>query len=167
MLSKVIVYTDHSAIKYLIAKQDAKPRLIRWILLLQEFDLKIRDKKGVENLVVDHLSRLDGITMQTSNKGDIKESFPDEHLFAISSSPWYADIVNYLAGNIIPPDFTYQQRKKFLSDVKYYLWEDPYLFKICTNKMIRRCIFGDETVSVLEHFHSRETSGHFSPTRTT
>ena len=81
--------------------------------------------------------------------------------------PWYADIVNYLAGNIIPSDYTYQQRKKFLSDIKHYSWEDPYLFKICVDKMIRRCIFGDETVSVLEHCHSRETGSHFGPTRTT
>ena len=78
--SKIIIYTDHATLKYLLCKQEAKPRLIRWVLLLQEFNLVIKDKKGRENLVADHLSRL-----HISGGEDIRDTFPDEHLLAIST----------------------------------------------------------------------------------
>ncbi|GKD46790.1 reverse transcriptase domain-containing protein [Tanacetum coccineum] len=74
------LYTDHSALKYLLAKQDAKPRLLRWILLLQEFDVVIRDKKGAENLAADHLSRLENLHQSELEKKEITETFPLETL---------------------------------------------------------------------------------------
>ena len=98
--NKVIVHTDHSAIKYLMTKKDAKPRLIRWVLLLQEFKLEIKDKKGTENLVADHLSRLEG----ARDEVHVYDDFPDEQLLAITdkkSIPWFVDYVNYLVAKVI------------------------------------------------------------------
>ncbi|XP_070014937.1 uncharacterized protein [Nicotiana sylvestris] len=75
--AKVIVYTDHAAIRYLVEKKESKPCLIRWVLLLQEFDLEMRDRKGTENQVADHLSRLEGAENKVKVE-DITETFPDE-----------------------------------------------------------------------------------------
>ncbi|KAJ0540924.1 putative nucleotidyltransferase, Ribonuclease H [Helianthus annuus] len=80
VLSKTIVYTDHAAIRYLFKKQDAKPRLIRWILLLQEFDVEIKDKRGVENTAADHLSRLEDPTLKATMDEQISRKFPTESL---------------------------------------------------------------------------------------
>ncbi|GJZ51231.1 reverse transcriptase domain-containing protein [Tanacetum coccineum] len=83
VLSKSIVYTDHSAIKYLFTKKDAKPRLMRWILLLQEFDVIIRDKKGAENLAADHLSRLENPHQDKLENKEITETFPSKSWIVI------------------------------------------------------------------------------------
>ncbi|GJV32658.1 reverse transcriptase domain-containing protein [Tanacetum coccineum] len=118
ILSKTIVYTDHSALRHLFKKQDAKPRLIRWILLLQEFGIEIKDKKGTENVVVDHLFRIEND--ETSDDNDVDDIFPRETLTEITTKdePWFADFANYLAGDIIPKGMTYQQKKKFFADLK-------------------------------------------------
>ncbi|XP_057754687.1 uncharacterized protein LOC130974001, partial [Arachis stenosperma] len=118
--SKVLVYTDHAALKYLMSKQDAKPRLIRWVLLLQEFDIEIKDRKGNENQVADHLSRLPQDACQ-DNVPSINEEFPDEHLLQIQHVPWFADMANYKAGRIIPQEYTKQQVKKLLHEL-FDLW---------------------------------------------
>ena len=112
VLSKTVVFTDHSAIRYLFAKQDAKPRLLRWILLLQEFDVEIRDKKGAENLAADHLSRLENPSLAESDKSEIRESFPEEQLMSINDSePWYADYANYLASRVIPEHMSRHKKR--------------------------------------------------------
>ena len=81
--SHVIIHTDHAIIRYLMAKKDAKPRLIRWVLLLQEFDLEIKDKKGSDNVIAAHLSRLEK-TAQKEKETEIAENFLDEQLFLLS-----------------------------------------------------------------------------------
>ncbi|GJX91915.1 reverse transcriptase domain-containing protein [Tanacetum coccineum] len=135
VLSKTIVYTDHSTLKYLLTKQDAKPRLLWWILILQEFDVIIRDKKGAENLTADHLSRLENPHEGDLEKKEITKTFPLETLRIISfhgdsSTPWFTDITNFHAGNFVVKGMSSQQKKKFFKDVKHYFWDDPYLFRI-------------------------------------
>nr|XP_027067454.1 uncharacterized protein LOC113693071 [Coffea arabica] len=161
--AKVIVFSDHAALRYLLAKKDAKPRLIRWILLLQEFDLEIRDKSGAENLVADYLSRL------LTNQEDLplRESFPEEQLLAIDLSiPWYADIVNFLVTNQLPAGWSKAKRDKLKSDAKHYLWDDPYLWRQCSDQVIRRCVSAGEFHSILTFCHSFACGGHFDPKRT-
>ncbi|GKD44953.1 reverse transcriptase domain-containing protein, partial [Tanacetum coccineum] len=165
VLLKTIVYTDHSALKYLLNKQDANPRLLRWILLLQEFDVHIRDKKGAENLAADHLSILENPHQDVLENNEITETFPLETLGMVtfrgdSSTPWFTDIANYHAGNFIVKGMSSQQKKKFFKDVKHYFWDDPYLFKICTDQVIRRCVYGQEAVDILIACHNGPTGRH-------
>ena len=127
--SHVIIHIDHTTIKYLMAKKDAKTSLIRWVLLLQEFDLEIKDKKGSDNVIADHLSRMEN-PIKEEKITEIAENFPDEHLFQVSvQTPWYANIVNFLACGLMPPEFNYQQKRKLGTDAMFYIWDDPLLFR--------------------------------------
>ncbi|GJV84086.1 reverse transcriptase domain-containing protein [Tanacetum coccineum] len=107
ILSKTIVYTDHSALKYLFSKKDAKPRLIRWVILLQGFDIEIKDKKEVENLAANYLSRLENPDLGTFMEEEITDKFLDEHLMILKAEnndePWYDDYVNYIIGKCHTP----------------------------------------------------------------
>ena len=107
--AKVIVFTDHAALKYLLTKKDAKPHLLRWILLLQEFDLEIKDKKGVENTIADHLSCMSITNMQDL---PINDFLHDDMLLKVTdSNPWYANIVNFMVSGYVPPG---ENKKKLL-----------------------------------------------------
>ncbi|CAN6695189.1 unnamed protein product [Malus baccata var. baccata] len=160
--TKVIIFTDHAALKYLLTKKEAKPRLIRWMLLLQEFDIEIRDKKGVENVVADHLSR-----MVHEDASPISETFPDEQLMSIQvSGPWYADLVNFLVAKHIPSTLNRNQRDKLKKDARFYVWDDPYLWKFCPDQIVRRCVNESEFQSILTFCHSYACGGHFGTQRT-
>nr|GFC16038.1 reverse transcriptase domain-containing protein [Tanacetum cinerariifolium] len=124
-MNRSIVHTDHSALKYLFAKKDAKARLLWWVLLLQEFDFKVLDTKGAKNLAADHLSRLENPYENVLDPKGINETFPLETLSMVtfcgdSSAPWFADFANYHAGNFIVKGMTSQQKNKFFKDVKHY-----------------------------------------------
>ncbi|GKE59893.1 hypothetical protein Tco_1510260 [Tanacetum coccineum] len=91
------------------------------------------DTKGAENLAADHLSRLENPLETLSSIA-----------FLDASTPWFADIANYHVGNFVIKGMSTQQKRKFFKDVKHYFWEDPFLFKICADQVIRRCVFGKE-----------------------
>ncbi|GKE39939.1 reverse transcriptase domain-containing protein, partial [Tanacetum coccineum] len=171
VLSKSIVYTNHSTLKYLFAKQDAKPRLLRWVLLFQEFDIIICDKKGAENLVADHLSRLENPHQSVLDKKEINETFPLETLSMVSfcgdsSTLWFADFANYHARNFVVKGMSSQQKNKFFKDVKHYFWDDPFLFKICADQFIRQCVHGQEAIDILKACHNGPIEGHHGPNYT-
>ncbi|KAM2692977.1 hypothetical protein EV2_007201 [Malus domestica] len=161
--TKVIIYTDHAALKYLFTKKEAKPRLIRWMLLLQEFDIEIRDKKGSENVVADHLSRM----VREEDVVPIIETFPDEQLMSVKvSEPWYADLVNYLVSKHVPNELLKHQCDKLKKEARFYVWDDPYLWKYCPDQVIRRCVHDSEFNAILTFCHTYACGGHFGTQRT-
>jgi hypothetical protein len=133
-------------------------------LLLQDFSLTIKDKKGVENVVADLLSRL--TFEDNSDHLPINDEFPDKHLFVISKLSWYAHIVNYLVVGEISKKWSAQNKRKFLVEVRNFYWDDPNLFKYCPDQIIRRCVPNDEITSVLNFCHSESCGGHFSIKKT-
>ncbi|GJW39416.1 reverse transcriptase domain-containing protein [Tanacetum coccineum] len=145
---------------------DSKARLLRWVLLLQEFDFNVIDIKGAENLAADHLSWLENPYENVLDPKEVNEKFPLETLSMVtsrgdSSTSWFTDYANYHAGNFIIKGMSSQQKNKFFKDVKHYFWDDPYLFKICADQMIWRCVAGQEVVDILTACHSGPTGGHY------
>nr|GFA83622.1 reverse transcriptase domain-containing protein [Tanacetum cinerariifolium] len=165
IMNKSIIYTDHSALKYLFAKKDAKTRLLHWILLLQEFDFKVINTRGAENYAADHLSRLENPYENIFDPKEINETFPLESLNKVAhkdpSTPWFADLANYHAGNFIIKGTTSQQKQKFFKDARHYFWDDPYLFRTCADQIIRRCVAGREAIDLLNACHSGPTGGYY------
>nr|GEY50857.1 reverse transcriptase domain-containing protein [Tanacetum cinerariifolium] len=120
--------------------------------------------RRAENLAADHLSRLENPHQDKLKKKEITETFPLETLGMIafhgdSSTPWFSDFANYHAGNFIVKGISSQQKKKFFKNVKHYFWDDPYLFKICADQVIRRCVHGQKAVDILTACHNGPTKG--------
>ena len=135
-------------------------RLARWLLLLQEFDITIIDKSGKSNIVVDYLSRL---TIVDKGPTPIEDTFPNEHLFHITTHiPWYADIANYLATSRLPPQFSYKEKRKLAEKSFQYSWIDENLFYVGPNEVMRMCVRGDEIYDILHVFHDEPCEFQFS-----
>ncbi|GJX47960.1 reverse transcriptase domain-containing protein [Tanacetum coccineum] len=120
--------------------------------------------KRAENLAVDHLSRLENPHQGDLEKKEINETFPLETLGMItfhgdSSTIWFADIANYHARDFIVKGMSSQQKKKFFKDVKHYFWDDPYLFRICADQVIRRCVHGQKSLNILTACHNGPIGG--------
>nr|GEY69807.1 reverse transcriptase domain-containing protein [Tanacetum cinerariifolium] len=118
-----------------------------------------------ENLAADHLSKLENPHEGDLEKKEINETFPFETHGMISfsddsSTSWFSDIANYHARNFTVKRMLSQQKKKFFKDVKHYFWDDPYLFKICVDQVIRRRVHGQEAVDILTAYHNGPTRGH-------
>ncbi|GJW43825.1 hypothetical protein Tco_0072624 [Tanacetum coccineum] len=115
----------------------------------------IKNKKGEENVAVDHSSRLENPDLKELRDEDIDDHFPNETLMNVSSNdeggaPWFTDFANYLVGKILRKGLTYAHRCKFFLKLKHYFWDDPYLFKMCPDGMIRRCVYCFETRKILD-----------------
>ena len=115
--------------------------------------------------MADHLSRL--VCDDSFQTTPINDTFPDEQLFNVSILPWFADIVNFLVTGKMPSHWNSQDKKKFLTEVKNFYWDDPYLFKYCPDQIFRRCVPDNEIGNIVKFCHSEACGGHFSVKKTT
>ncbi|XP_057734327.1 uncharacterized protein LOC130949693 [Arachis stenosperma] len=151
--------------KELLAIVFAFDKFRSYLIGAKEFDIEIRDKKGVENKVADHLSRIpheEGGTHDMS----VNELFPDEQLMIVNKAPWFADIANLKTTGALPPGINKHQKRKLMNDAKYFVWDEPYLFKKCLDGILRRCVSEEEGREVLWNCHGSCYGGHFGGDRT-
>ena len=130
-------------------------------MLLQEFDLEIKDKKGVENSVADHLSR-----MQFENSQDlpINDSLWDDMLYKVSKSdPWYANIINFMVAGYV---LLGENKRKLIYESHLHIWDVSYLFRVYSDGLLGRCVPAEEGIKIIERCHSTLYGGHYGTFRT-
>jgi hypothetical protein len=160
---KVMVYTDHDVIKYLLYKKDAKPHLIKWILLLQEFDMEIRDKKGSDNVVADHLSRMhhgdDGMEL-------IEDRMRYDNLYRIlDRGGWMHDIISCLQKKPLN-HLDKNAKRSVIAEGRKFYWDAPYLYRCGDDGVLRRCVSQEKREEILRKCNSSEYGGHYGHFRT-
>lgn len=148
---------------------------------MQEFDIEIKYRKGTENQITDHLSRLKSSGNVERQNMEFKEVFLDEQVFQVEQEPkvllqnmvasiltsWFANCANHSVSEALPVDMSIQQKKSFLHDVKDYFWDDQYLFKLCLDQIMRICISEEEQEDILKSCHDPAYGGHSNGKKTT
>jgi hypothetical protein len=124
------------------------------------FQEEIKDKKGIENVVMDHLSRL--TIDSTSDITPIDDYFPGKSLLSLSSMPWFVNHINFVSSRECQLIGVSKDKRKFLNEVKNFYWDDPYLFKYCPDQIFRRCIPDNKLSSVIKFCYSEAYEGHLS-----
>jgi len=157
------LYIDHSFIQYLANKPITNGRVTQWLLLLQEFDITIKDFLGKENPVVDFLSRIPKV----NDPLVVDDQFSNEHLFFVAvKTPWYVDVENYLAVGKLPKHLTTRERKLIVQHSAWFSWIGIYIFHTGADMCIRRCIREDEMPDILKACHEKPCGVHFADQRT-
>ena len=139
------------------------------MLLVQEFDFEMKEKKGIENVVANHLYRLPLYEkVLDPDETPIEEDLREVAFFNILNNeiPWFADYANYLACGIEPHGLNSQQWKRFFKEASRFYWDDPILFKKCADGVFRRCVPNHEITSVLNHYHALACGRHGGASKT-
>lgn len=156
---QVFVYNDHSAIQYLANKLITYGQVTRWLFLLQEFYITIKDRSGKENPVADFLSQIPKVNDPLA----VDDQFLDEHLFSVAvKMPWHEDVANYLVVGKLLKHLTTKERKLIVQCNSWFSWIGGYLFHTGVDMCICRCIHKDEIHDILKAFHNEPCSGHFA-----
>ena len=117
-------------------------------------------------MIADHLSRLE-MNVEKEKGNEIAKKNSDEQLFLLLvQTPWYVDIVNYLACGVVPLEFSYQQKRKSRTDCIFYIWDDPLLYRRGADMIIRRCVLETEQGGIMEKCHASPYEGQFTEDKT-
>ena len=158
----MVLYTNNSTVEYLSNKPITNGRVTRWLILLQEFDITIKDRQGKENLVVNFLSRVP----RTDDAVAVEDQLHVEHLFLVTMKTlWYVDVTNYLAVGKLPKHLMPRERKLIVQHNTRFSWIRAYLFHTGANMHICRCLREDEIYDILKPYHDGPCGGHFADHR--